>query len=651
VSFRGRLLVFFTIIVIIPMVAVALVLFSLTKGSETGKSDARIAEGLQTALTVYDDARDDAGRGLRRVVSDPVLRRGLAGGQDARVGRRIRALARADRSIESIVLYDARDREVTSAGSRSGIAYATAAPTTPAGRPMGTLAVSVTSARRFAADVAHLTALEVRLQRGGRLLASTLRESRPADVGGSGDVKIEGQSYRGRVEDVREGAGPALTIGLLDEAEGVTSSIAASRYLIGGILLAFLVLALASSVVVVRALQGQVSQFLGAARRLGEGDFTKPVPIQGEDEFAALGSEFNKMSEQLAGKIEEVEGKRRELEGAIHRVGAAFAAGLDRQGIVELAIATAVDACAAEAGRALPLDGRKLKAKEVGGADEPELAAGLEAAEREAFRIRIDDGSHRWRAEGAEPPDPRRLTHASVDGVHALAIPLRARLGADEQPEDVGVVSIARRGDEFGDSEGELFAYLAVQAAVSIENADLHETVQLQAVTDGLTGLFNVRRFHETLDGEIERSRRFGNEVGLIMLDIDDFKKINDSYGHQQGDLVLVEVARTLLEHSRDIDEPARYGGEEMAVILPGTDLGGAELLAERMRAAIDQLEINRLGGEGSLSVTASFGVSSLPEAAADKDGLIAAADSALYRAKRAGKNRVERAERARARR
>jgi diguanylate cyclase (GGDEF)-like protein len=180
---------------------------------------------------------------------------------------------------------------------------------------------------------------------------------------------------------------------------------------------------------------------------------------------------------------------------------------------------------------------------------------------------------------------------------------------------------------------------------VSIENVDLHEIVQMQAVTDDLTGLFNVRHFHHTLDGEIERSRRFGTDVGLAMLDIDDFKRINDTFGHQQGDLVLLEVGRVLRSLSRDIDEPARYGGEEMAVILPQTDLHGAELLAERMRSAIEELRINRLDGDGVLRVTASFGVASLPTCASDKDALIAEADAALYRAKRAGKNRVARGE------
>ena len=103
-------------------------------------------------------------------------------------------------------------------------------------------------------------------------------------------------------------------------------------------------------------------------------------------------------------------------------------------------------------------------------------------------------------------------------------------------------------------------------------------------------------------------------------------------------------VGRVLRDLSRDIDMPARYGGEELAVITPETDAGGAAQLAERMREAIESLRVPRQDGQGEISVTASFGVASLPDSASDKASLIAAADAALYRAKRAGKNRVERA-------
>ena len=179
-----------------------------------------------------------------------------------------------------------------------------------------------------------------------------------------------------------------------------------------------------------------------------------------------------------------------------------------------------------------------------------------------------------------------------------------------------------------------------------MENVGLHETVARESVTDELTGLFNRRRFDEVLDTEVERAKRFGQPMALVLLDIDDFKQVNDTYGHLQGDLVLREVARVLRQSSREIDEPARYGGEEMAVALPQTDLEGAYRFAERVRRRIEALDLPLLDGDGTLKVTASFGAASLGTSSGDgKDALVAAADAALYRAKRSGKNRTVRAE------
>jgi diguanylate cyclase (GGDEF)-like protein len=206
------------------------------------------------------------------------------------------------------------------------------------------------------------------------------------------------------------------------------------------------------------------------------------------------------------------------------------------------------------------------------------------------------------------------------------------------------VISVARDERPFDRGERDLFAYLARQAGVSIENVGLHEQVQRQALTDELTGLFNHRRFVEALAAETERARRFGQPVGLVMLDLDDFKAVNDTYGHQQGDQVLREVADLMRKYSREIDAPARYGGEELAVVLPQTDLEGAHQLAERLRTGIAGLAIPLIAGGGQMRVTASLGVASLPENAQGPDPLIAAADAALYEAKRTGKNKTVRA-------
>jgi diguanylate cyclase (GGDEF)-like protein len=239
--------------------------------------------------------------------------------------------------------------------------------------------------------------------------------------------------------------------------------------------------------------------------------------------------------------------------------------------------------------------------------------------------------------------DAGEVAEIQIGGASALAAPLSATEGGDRV---LAIVSVARGDRGFSHPERELFSYLTSQAAVSVENVDLHETVQRQAVTDELTGLFNHRRFQEVMAAEVERARRYDQEMGLIMLDIDNFKRVNDTYGHMQGDLVLREVARVLRESSREIDEPARYGGEEMAVALPQTDLEGAFQFAERVRQRIEGLELPILDGGGTLRVTASFGAASTPGTAdSDKDALVAAADAALYRAKRSGKNRTVKAE------
>jgi diguanylate cyclase (GGDEF)-like protein len=239
--------------------------------------------------------------------------------------------------------------------------------------------------------------------------------------------------------------------------------------------------------------------------------------------------------------------------------------------------------------------------------------------------------------------DAGELAEITLAGANAMAAPLSATEGGDRV---LAIISVARGDRGFTAQERELFSYLTSQAAVSVENVDLHETVQRQAVTDELTGLFNHRRFQEVISAEVERARRYDAEMGLIMLDIDNFKRVNDTYGHMQGDMVLREVARVLRQSAREIDEPARYGGEEMAVALPQTDLDGAYRFAERVRKRIEALELPVRDGKGKLKVTASFGAASLTVAGRpDKEGLVAAADAALYQAKRSGKNRTVKAE------
>ena len=163
--------------------------------------------------------------------------------------------------------------------------------------------------------------------------------------------------------------------------------------------------------------------------------------------------------------------------------------------------------------------------------------------------------------------------------------------------------------------------------------------VASQATTDGLTGLANRRTLDEELVLEWRRADRVGDSLAFILLDLDDFKRVNDTHGHQAGDAVLRAVGQVLLEGVRQVDLAGRYGGEEFALVLPETDLPGALKLAERLRVALETTPVELADGK-TLQVTASFGVA-LKDELSSADELVAVADEALYAAKRAGKNRV----------
>lgn len=613
-SFRTRLTTFFVLIVVVPMIAVGFLVLRLISDSEQGKADARANGALTAAVGLYQTESDVASSDAKTIARDlsPRLagRALVPGALQARVAvlASQAGLARVTVSTGSTTLADFGDRTAIAPGSA-----------TIAGRQMTVTVLELTAAQ-YARELAA-PGIAVVVRTGSREPAATGAGLNARSLPTTGGISIHGTSYRAESQTLLGFGGAPVIVTVLSSIAASAGSATSSKLLAVVFIVAFLLLAFSFSVLASKGLQGQISRFLQAARRLGSGDFSSPIQVAGHDEFAALGEEFNSMSSQLAHRLDELSQERARLREAIRRIGQTFASNLDRPALLELALKTAVDAVQASAGRvsvrAAP-DGPLAEAIREGSAAEVEAAIYL------AERAALDSGD---------------LGEGAVDGQNAISVPLRP-LEAGGRIH--GLITVAAVGRSFTEDDREVLRSLGAQAALALENVDLHLQVSRQAVTDELTGLANHGRFQDLLGSEVEQVRRYHYPVGLIMLDIDDFKSVNDTYGHQQGDVVLKRVARVVADSSREVDYPARYGGEEMALILPHTDLEGTYAIAERIRTAIEALRIPRIDQSGTLRVTASVGVVASSEGS--KDGLIADADAALYEAKRQGKNRTVRA-------
>ena len=254
-------------------------------------------------------------------------------------------------------------------------------------------------------------------------------------------------------------------------------------------------------------------------------------------------------------------------------------------------------------------------------AEEAELLADLEA-----YSVRLAGRYKSYVVDGRNESDPAM-------GIRPLAaVPLIY------QKRFMGVLMV--RSDDparvWQENEILLLRTVADQVTVAVNHARLFSQMQQQALTDGLTGCFNRRSFEMQLERDLHMATRMSLPVSLILLDLDNFKRVNDTFGHEAGDVALRLLAEGLRDELRSVDTAARYGGEEFAVILPQAGMEGALIVAERLRRRIEQIEVPNVG-----HVTASLGIATFPQHASSRDSLVVAADRALYNAKSAGRNCV----------
>ncbi|MEX2102736.1 MAG: diguanylate cyclase, partial [Gaiellaceae bacterium] len=568
-SFKLRLVAYFVLLSLLPLLAAAWGFNEVAGRSEVGNADARLNAALRVAVADYGESVErDAAEAARSLARTPGVQLALSTHNRA-------PLVRIARELPNVAFYS--NRQLFAGDPPQGIGAQRAARVlSQSGKELGRVVVSVpldnATLRRLVRKAGLRPTDLLVLARGNRIVVGPgILQDQPwqgaplpryLDLGGS--------EYRAVSTDIL-GGGPTVKLVGLTPKKDIERAVGNLRQRF--LLFTFMALAV---VAVLAYLLGRTTvrwlkELADAAGAVARGQFERRVPVRGSDEFALLGRTFNDMAAQLASRRAELEAERGRVRDAIARFGEALAATHDPFALLPVIVESAVEATGAAGGR-LVVDG-----KEVARAGRPK--------------------------KGGKP--------------------LRIELSGEN--DDDAVLLLWPTRDGFTDEERELAHWLGSQASIALENVRLHRIVERQASTDGLTELSNRRQFEEVLEVEIQRAERFGDSLALIVADLDDFKKVNDRYGHQAGDDVLRAFALVLRDTAREVDLPSRYGGEEFAVLLPQTDATGARRLAERLRRNLSSKPISTSTGE-LVAVTASFGVAAYPDAPTAA-ALFAAAD------------------------
>ncbi|MEH1093320.1 GGDEF domain-containing protein [Micromonospora sp. CPCC 205739] len=514
----------------------------------------------------------------------------------------------------------------------------------PAGVALGTVAAAQVVDPAFVARLAAATGVAVTLLDGpaapGRVAHTTesngVREAVLAAASTvDGDRVTETPDGR-YVRRLGPSAGQPLPLVLSVPGEQPAGLPAV---LVGAVLLAA-VLAVLAAWRLARVTTRPLVELAGAVDRVARGDLTARVPVRSRDEIGRLAGAFNRMTRETASYVAALTSSRDQLRGHLAVLGDTLASTHDLPRILRVILHSALGATGARAGTVLLLDPDGVL---VG-----QCAEGLEGRVPAAEPLRVPVGAgvigavaatgepQRGRVEPAEAPagEPRCETY--------VAVPFAAPAGSDPAGRDpaVGVLALYDRlgGEEFDDDDLATLRTFAGHAAVAVENVRVHEEAQRLSLTDPLTGLWNYRYLRESLRREVERASRFGRMLSILALDVDRFKRVNDTYGHSAGDVVLAEFARRIRGEIREVDLAFRQGGEEFVVLLPETDARGAAIVAERLGAAVRDTPIV-VDEHVAITVTVSIGIAVYPDHASTGQQVLDAADEALYAAKAAGRD------------
>ncbi len=386
-------------------------------------------------------------------------------------------------------------------------------------------------------------------------------------------------------------------------------------------------LSMTITLVAARRLLRPVEELKAAAAAMVAGDLDRRVTVRTRDEIAELGSAFNHMADAMQHEIEQL--------SMLSDIALAISSELEWRKVINTVMEKGMELTGSQAAAVVLYDEERRAFTDT-------YTRGL--SEDFVSRMQFRPGGlaeECLTGDGAVFSDDVAARHrlsklARSEGIRAfICLPLKVgqrRLGV--------FYVYSKEVESFGHDELSVLTILSNQAAIAIQNARLYERSQEEAVTDGLTGLYNQRYFYSRLEEELERSSRSGQPVSVIFCDLDGFKGFNDINGHSLGDVALKDVAGIITESKRAVDIAARYGGEEFALILPETDSSGAQIIAHRIRRRIAGFSFEARG-ESSSMLTTSIGVAGSPADGKTASELVEKADWAMYFSKRQGGNRV----------
>ena len=653
-SLQHRLTLVFVFIVLLPLGLAAYVIRSVLQADSPERAQLPLQVALHGAVGLYNERVGALEDVVRASVARTEFARLLEEGERDRISGFLQRRVRANERVSFLIALDPRghllgagaeepnfvpgfsepevDEILRSEGTGRGFVRTPAiAVRVPGKGVIGTLLGGFWLDEELLAQAAG-PGVELSMAHLGRIFASTAPLERPVavEVGSREPVRAPiGEDARALARPLFNDLHVVASIPPPALADVPRSTLLSLLSLLGVVL----VVTVALAYLLARQFAQPLEQLSEGARAIAGGNFHYRIPAESKDEVGRLATAFNEMAEKLEHTITQLSTSRDQLQSAVRRVGDVLRSSYDIRKIYEAVVTTAAQAVAADAGILWTFTRTRdeLYAAAACGLDDAELPAvavgdGIAGLAAERGRTLVVHGDNRGpRRAAAEPAFPV-----------ALAVPVYSGNLIS------GIVVTYRRDPSkpFTDGDMETVIFLAEQGGVAIENVALHEEAQRLSLTDSLTGTYNLRYFQMQFRQAVAAATRFDRPFSFLMLDLDRFKPVNDTHGHQRGDSILVEFSQRVTGVLREVDTFARYGGDEFICLLSETDVHGAVTTAEKIREAIRSSSFGS-DGEPPLDLTVSIGVAGYGQHGDSYAKLLESADRAMYLAKEAGRDRV----------